>query len=103
MNLSGSGAMNSGEISTRLGLPGMAPESEAIMAARDVRLAEMTGGRLHLAHVTTAETIDIVRRAKARGVRVTADTAPHYVALNENAVGDYLTFAKVRATFAFGR
>ena len=96
MNLSGSGAMNSGEISTRLGLPGMAPESEAIMAARDVRLAEMSGGRLHLAHVTTAETIDIVRRAKARGVRVTADTAPHYVALNENAVGDYLTFAKVR-------
>ena len=96
MNLSGSGAMNSGEISTRLGLPGMAPESEAIMAARDVRLAEMTGGRLHLAHVTTGETIDIVRRAKARAIRVTADTAPHYLALNENAVGDYLTFAKVR-------
>ncbi|MBC6441435.1 MAG: dihydroorotase [Rhodospirillales bacterium] len=96
MNLSGSGAMNSGEVSTRLGLPGMPAESEVIMVARDVRLAEMTGGRLHLAHLTTAESVELVRRAKARGINVTADTAPHYVALNENAVGDYRTFAKVR-------
>jgi len=96
MTLSGSGAMNSGEISTRLGLPGMPAESEAIMAARDIRLAEMTGGRLHLAHLTTAEALDLVRAAKDKGIHVTADTAPHYFALNENAVGDYLTFAKVR-------
>ncbi len=96
MNLSGSGAMNSGEVSTRLGLPGMPAESEAIMVARDIRLAEMTGGRLHLAHITTIESIGLVRDAKARGLKVTADTAPHYLALNENAVGDYLTFAKVR-------
>ena len=95
-NLSGSGAMNSGEVSTRLGLPGMVAESEAIMAARDIRLAEMTGARLHIAHVTTGETIELVRRAKQRGLRVTCDTAPHYFALNETAVGDYLTFAKVR-------
>jgi len=96
MSLSGSGAMNSGEVSTRLGLPGMPAESEALMAARDIRLAEMTGGRLHVAHVTTAETIGLVRRAKERGLKVTCDTAPHYFALNEHAVGDYLTFAKVR-------
>ena len=96
LNLSGSGQMNSGETSTRLGLSGMPAESEAIMAARDVRLAEMTGSRLHLAHLTTAESIDVVRRAKARGLKVTCDTAPHYFALNETAIGDYRTFAKVR-------
>ncbi len=95
-NLSGSGAMNSGEVSTRLGLPGIPAESEIVIVARDIRLAEMTGGRLHLAHLTTAESIDLVRRAKARGLEVTADTAPHYLTLNENAVGDYRTFAKVR-------
>ncbi|MEM7122352.1 MAG: dihydroorotase [Pseudomonadota bacterium] len=96
LNLSGGGQMNSGETSTRLGLAGMAAASESIMAARDVRLAEMTGGRLHLAHLTTAESLDIVRRAKARGLNVTCDTAPHYFALNETAIGDYRTFAKVR-------
>ena len=96
MALSGSGVMNSSELSTRLGLPGIPAESEALMAARDIRIAEMTGGRLHIAHVTTAETIDLVRRAKARGLKITCDTAPQYFALNENAVGDYLTFAKVR-------
>ncbi len=96
VNLSGSGHMNSGEISTRLGLAGMPAESEAIMVGRDVRLAQMTGGRLHLAHLTTAESIDIVRRAKSRGLNVTCDTAPHYFALNETAIGDYRTFAKVR-------
>jgi dihydroorotase len=96
LNLSGSGQMNSGETSTRLGLAEMPAASEAIIAARDVRLAEMTGGRLHLAHLTTAESIDIVRRAKARGLQVTCDTAAHYFALNETAIGDYRTFAKVR-------
>ena len=94
--LSGSGVMNSSELSTRLGLPGIPAESEALMAARDIRIAEMVGGRLHIAHVTTAETIELVRRAKIRGLKITCDTAPQYFALNENAVGDYLTFAKVR-------
>lgn len=94
--LSGEGAMNSGETATRLGLQGMPAESEAIMVARDIRLAEMTGGRLHLAHITTAESVELVRNAKQRGLDVTADTAPHYLVLNEDAVGDYLTFAKVR-------
>ncbi len=95
-NLSGSGVMNAGEAATRLGLQGMPPQSESIMVARDIRLVEMTGGRLHVAGITTAESVTLVRDAKERGLPVTADTAPHYLVLNENAVGDYLTFTKVR-------
>lgn len=96
LDLSGDGVMSGGEVSTRLGLPGMPPESEAIVVARDIRLAAMTGGRLHLAHLTTAESLALLRRARERGIAITADTAPHYFALNEHAVGDYRTFAKVR-------
>ena len=96
VNLSGSGVMNSGETATRLGLLGIAPESESIMVARDIRLVEMTGGRLHFTGITTAESVALVRQAKERGLPVTADTAPHHLVLNENAVGDYLTFTKVR-------
>ena len=94
--LSGAGVMNAGELANRLGLPGMPAESEAVLAQRDIRLAEMTGGRLHLAHVTTGETVALARDAKRRGVRVTCDATPHHIALNENAVGDYRTYAKVR-------
>ena len=95
-DLTGDGVMNSGETATRLGLEGMPPEAEAIMVARDIRLVEMTGGRLHFSNITTAESVDLVRRAKARGLPVSADTAPHYLVLNESAVGDYLSFTKVR-------
>jgi dihydroorotase len=93
--LSRNGAMNEGEIATRLGIPGIPAAAEVIMVERDLRLAELTGGRLHIAHLSTAESVDAVRRAKSRGVRVTADTAPPYFALNELAVGDYRTFAKL--------
>jgi dihydroorotase len=93
--LSAGGAMNAGEIATRLGLAGITPAAETIIVERDIRLVEITGGRYHAAHLSTAEAIDAVRRAKARGLRVTCDTAPHYFALNETAVGDYRTFAKV--------
>jgi dihydroorotase len=89
------GAMNGGELSTRLGLPGIPKLAEVMMIERDLRLVEMTGGRYHVAHVSTAESVEAVRRAKARGLDVTCDTAPHYFALNEIAVGDYRTFAKV--------
>ena len=65
------------------------------MVERDIRLVEITGGRYHAAHVSTAGAIDAIRRAKARGLQVTCDTAPHYFALNETAVGEYRTFAKV--------
>jgi dihydroorotase len=90
-----SGAMNEGEIATRLGLPGIPPAAEAIMVERDLRLVELTGARLHVAHVSTASAIDAIRRAKAQGLPVTCDTAPAYFALNETAVGEYRTFAKV--------
>jgi dihydroorotase len=65
------------------------------MVDRDLRLCEITGGRLHIAHVSTAAAIEAIRQAKARRLPVTCDTAPHYFALNETAVGDYRTFAKV--------
>ncbi len=94
-SLARNGCMNEGEIATRLGLAGITPMAEVIMIERDLRLVEITGGRLHFAHVSTAAGVEAIRRAKARGLPVTADTAPPYFALNEIAVGDYRTFAKV--------
>ena len=89
------GAMNSGELATRLGLSGNHLLNEVIVIERDLRLVEMTGGRYHVANVTCAESLEVIRRAKARGLPVTASTAPHYFTLNETAVGDYRTFAKM--------
>lgn len=89
------GAMTEGEIATRLGLPGINPAAEVMMIERDLRLVEITGGRYHVGHVSTAEAVEAIRRAKARGLPVTCDTAPPYFALNETAVGEYRTFAKV--------
>ncbi|MBF0563371.1 MAG: dihydroorotase [Alphaproteobacteria bacterium] len=94
-SLAQDGVVNEGEMATRLGLSGTPACAEAILLARDVRLAELTQARYHAAHLSTAEGIEVVRRAKARGVRVTCDTAPFYFALNESAVGDYRTFAKL--------
>jgi len=94
-SLASGGAMNEGEVATRLGLPGIPPVAELIMVERDLRLAELTGGRLHIAHVSTEAAIAAIRAAKARRLPVTCDTAPHYFALNETAVGDYRSFAKV--------
>jgi dihydroorotase len=87
--------MNEGEIATRLGIPGIPGAAEAIMVERDLRLAELTGGRYHVAHLSTAAAIEAVRQAKRRGVDVSCDTAPPYFALNETAIGDYRTFAKL--------
>ena len=89
------GAMNEGEMSTRLGLGGIPAAAEAIMLERDMRLVELTGGRYHAAHLSTAAGVDVIRRAKSRGLSVTCDTAPPYFALNELAVGEYRTFAKI--------
>lgn len=94
-SLAEGGHMNAGALAARMGLSGIPKVAETIMVARDVRLAEDTGGRLHFAHISTAESIDIIRRAKERGVRVTCDTAPPYFSLNELAVGEYRTFAKL--------
>ncbi|MBV9522215.1 MAG: dihydroorotase [Alphaproteobacteria bacterium] len=90
-----SGAMNEGEMSTRLGLPGITPAAEVMMVERDLRLVEITHARYHAAHISTAAAIEAIRKAKARGLPVTCDTAPPYFALNETAVGEYRTFAKL--------
>jgi dihydroorotase len=93
--LAAGGQMTEGELATRLGLAGIPPAAEAILIERDLRLLALTGGRYHVAHVSTAEGIAAIRAAKARGLHVTCDTAPPYFALNELAVGDYRTFAKL--------
>ncbi len=94
-HLSGAGCMNEGEISMRLGLPGIPNASEAVIVERDIALVEITQGRYHVAHISTAEAVDAVRSAKARGLPVTCEAAPHHFALNETAIGDYRTFAKM--------
>ncbi|MCR6631047.1 MAG: dihydroorotase [Magnetospirillum sp.] len=94
-SLASGGVMNAGEIATRMGLTGIPEQAEVIMLERDIRLVEMTGGRYHAAHVSTAEGLAVIAKAKARGLAVTCDTAPPYFALNELAVGDYRTFAKL--------
>ncbi len=94
-DLANGGVMNEGEMATRLGLAGIPPIAETILVERDLRLLELTGGRYHAAHLSTAGAIEAVRRAKAKGLNVTCETAPPYFALNETAVGDYRTFAKL--------
>ena len=94
-SLAAGGAATSGELATRLGLPGIPAAAEAIQVARDIRLAQLTGGAVHFAHVTTAEALDLIRRAKDAGLRVTCDTAPPYFDLNETAIGDWRTYAKL--------
>ncbi|HEY4135086.1 MAG TPA: dihydroorotase [Alphaproteobacteria bacterium] len=89
------GEAHAGELSARLGLAGIPGIAEAIMLERDMRLVESTGGRYHAGHVSTGEGVEIIRRAKAKGLRVTADTAPHYFSLNENEIGEYRTFARL--------
>lgn len=94
-SLARAGEVSEGEIATRLGLPAITPAAEIIMIERDLRLVEITGARYHVAHVSTAAGIAAVRRAKAQGLPVTCDTAPPYFTLNETAIGDYRTFAKL--------
>jgi dihydroorotase len=94
-SLAAGGQINEGEISTRLGLKGIPVAAEVIVIERDLRLLELTGGRYHVAHVTTAAGIGAIRAAKDRGLPVTCDTAPPYFGLNETSVGDYRTFAKL--------
>ena len=94
-DLSEGGAMNEGETATRLGLPGIPNAAESVMVMRDVALSELTGAAVHIAHVSTAEAVNVIRQAKARGVRVTAETAPHYFTLTDEAVKDYDTNTKM--------
>ncbi|MEW6359133.1 MAG: dihydroorotase [Planctomycetota bacterium] len=88
-NLVGSGVMHSGYVSMVLGLPGMPSAGEEIIVNRDITLAETTGAKLHIAHVSTAGSVDLIRRAKKRGVKVTAEVTPHHLALTDECVRSY--------------
>jgi dihydroorotase len=81
--------MHEGRVSTELGLGGIPAQAEDIMVARDIALAELTGGRLHIAHVSTAGAVRLIRDAKARGLRVTAEVTPHHLFLTHEAVRGY--------------
>jgi dihydroorotase len=94
-DLAEGGAATDGELATRLGLPGIPLVAEAILIARDIRLARLTGGAVHFAHVSTAEAVQLIRRAKDQGLNVTCDTAPPYFDLNETAIGFYRSYAKL--------
>ncbi len=95
MALSKNGAMNEGVVSTRLGLRGIPVAAEAIMVYREIALAELTGQRTHIAHVSTLAATDLIRQAKSRGVKISAETTPHYFTLTDEAVGEYDTNAKM--------
>ncbi len=93
--LSAGGVMNEGRVATALGLRGVPNAAEAVVVARDVLLAQLTGGHLHVCHVSTCESVDILRRAKEAGIPVTAEVTPHHLALTEEAVRGYRTEAKM--------
>jgi dihydroorotase len=86
LELSRGGVMNEGLVSLVLGLPGMPPAAEDVMIGRDIALAEVTGGRLHVMHVSTAGGVELVRAAKARGARVTAEACPHHFTLTDESL-----------------
>jgi len=96
MSLAAGGVMNEGLLSITLGLKGIPAQAEEIMISRDIALAELTGGRLHIAHVSAAGSVELLRQAKKRGVAdVTAETCPHYFSITEEAVIGYNGNAKV--------
>ncbi|MFZ1070919.1 MAG: dihydroorotase [Methyloceanibacter sp.] len=94
--LAQNGVINEGEVATRLGLPGIPREAETIMLERDLRLAELTGGRYHAGQISCRASLDIIRAAKARGLPVTCGVSINHLTLNENDIGPYRTFFKMR-------
>jgi dihydroorotase len=95
LHLAEGGCMNEGLVSTELGLPGIPAAAEDVMVARNLSLAELTGARLHLAHISTAGSVRMVREAKHRGIHVTAEACPHHFLLTEELVRGYNTHAKM--------
>lgn len=93
--LAAGGAMNEGIVSARLGLRGIPAEAEEIMAIRDILLARLTGGHVHLCHMSTKGSIELIRWGKERGIRVTAEACPHHLSLTEDCVEGYDTHAKM--------
>ena len=94
-SLSAGGVMNEGATATKLGLQGIPPAAEEIMVSRDLSLALLTGARLHIAHVSTAGSVELIRQAKKKGIKVTAEVTPHHLTLTEETVIVYNTNAKV--------
>ena len=95
ISLAADGAMHEGEVAAKLGYPGIPSASEAIMVLRDIALSELTGAPIHIAHVSASESVRAIRDAKARGVAVTAETAPHYFSITDKAVNASGTHAKM--------
>lgn len=95
LHLAEGGCMNEGVVSTELGLPGMPSAAEDVMVSRNIALAELTGARLHLAHISTEGSARMVREAKSRGLRVTAEACPHHFTITEETVRGYNTYAKM--------
>ena len=95
LNLAADGIVNEGAVATRMGLAGIPNAAESIMVMRDIALCELTESRLHIAHVSTKESVQAIRNAKKRGVKVTAETAPHYFTLTEDAIKGYNTNTKM--------
>ena len=95
LNLAGGGVMNAGPVASELNLAGISNASESEMVKRDIALCDVTGAPLHIAHVSTAESVQVLREAKSRGVPVTAETAPHYFLLTDAAVRNQGTHAKM--------
>jgi dihydroorotase len=93
--LSAGGAMNEGIVSARLGLKGIPAEAEEIMVIRDILLARLTGGHVHLAHMSTKGSVELIRWGKERGIKVTAEVCPHHLSLTEERVRGYDTNAKM--------
>ncbi len=94
-HLASKGVMNEGFVATELGLRGIPNAAEDVMVARDIALAELTGARVHICHVSTAGSVRMIREAKKRGISVTAETCPHYFTLTDEAVRGYRTGAKM--------
>lgn len=103
LSLSADGVMNEGDVSTLLGLKGIPAESEVIMIKRDIELAALTRGKLHIAHVSTEGGVQALREAKRAGIAVTAETCPHYFTITEEEVMGYNTYAKVNPPLRTGR
>jgi len=95
LDLISDGAMNEGAVATKMGLSGIPNAAESIMVLRDIALCELTGVPIHIAHVSTKESVRAIRDAKKRGVPVTAETAPHYFSLTDASIEDYSTNSKM--------
>ncbi|MBN1355920.1 dihydroorotase [bacterium] len=96
LDLSADGVMHEGLVSTRLGLPGIPPMAEDVAVQRDIEIAEFVDGKLHIAHVSTARTVELIRQAKEKGVAVTAEVTPHHLFLTDEVVASFDTNTKMK-------